>query len=94
MKEERNREESDLQNQPDGPFVRIGDGVFLLESMVTIPGMLPGIRLGLSNLVTMYCLFFLGKGAGYTMAVMKSLFVLLTRGFVAGLLSLSEEFCR
>src|SRR5699024_8429243 len=29
MKEERNREESDLQNQPDGPFVRIGDGVFL-----------------------------------------------------------------
>ena len=60
-----------------------------LESMVTIPGMLPGIRLGLSNLVTMYCLFFLGKGAGYTMAVMKSLFVLLTRGFVAGLLSLS-----
>lgn len=60
-----------------------------LEIMVTIPGMLPGIRLGLSNLVTMYCLFFLGKGAGYTMAVMKSLFVLLTRGFVAGLLSLS-----
>ena len=58
-----------------------------LESMVTIPGMLPGIRLGLSNLVTMYCLFFLGKGAGYTMAVMKSLFVLLTRGFVAGLLT-------
>lgn len=59
-----------------------------LESMVTIPGMLPGIRLGLSNLVTMYCLFFLGKGAGYTMAVMKSLFVLLTRGFVAGLAEL------
>ena len=33
----------------------------LLESMVTIPGLPPGIKLGLSNLVTMYCLFFLGK---------------------------------
>lgn len=60
-----------------------------LESLVVIPGMPPGIRLGLSNLVTMYCLFFLGKGAGYTLAVLKSLFVLLTRGFAAGMLSLA-----
>ena len=60
-----------------------------LESMLVIPGLLPGMRLGLSNLVTMYCLFFLGKRAGYTMAVMKAVFVVLTRGFVAGMLSLS-----
>ena len=60
-----------------------------LESMLVIPGLLPGMRLGLSNLVTMYCLFFLGKHAGYTMAVMKAVFVVLTRGFVAGMLSLS-----
>ena len=59
-----------------------------LESMIVIPGMPPGIRLGLSNLVTMYCVFFLGKAAGYTMAALKSLFVLLTRGAVAGMLSL------
>ena len=59
-----------------------------LESMIVIPGLLPGIRLGLSNLVTMYCLFFLGKTYGYTMAVMKSVFVSLTRGMVAGALSL------
>ena len=32
-----------------------------LESMLVIPGLLPGMRLGLSNLVTMYCLFFLGN---------------------------------
>ena len=57
-----------------------------LESMLVIPGLLPGMRLGLSNLVTM---FFLGKRAGYTMAVMKAVFVVLTRGFVAGMLSLS-----
>ena len=60
-----------------------------LESMVVVPGVLPGIRLGLSNLVTMYCLFFLGKKAGCTMALMKSLFVLMTRGAVAGMLSLA-----
>lgn len=60
-----------------------------LESLVTIPGLLPGMRLGLSNLVTMYCLFFLGKGSGYTMAVLKAGFVTLTRGAVAGALSLS-----
>lgn len=59
-----------------------------LESMIVIPGLLPGIRLGLSNLVTMYCLFFLGKTYGYTMAVMKSVFVSLTRGMIAGALSL------
>lgn len=60
-----------------------------LESMIVIPGLLPGIRLGLSNLVTMYCLFFLGKAAGYTMAVMKSAFVVLTRGLISGMLSLA-----
>ena len=54
-----------------------------LESMLVIPGLLPGMRLGLSTL------FFLGKRAGYTMAVMKAVFVVLTRGFVAGMLSLS-----
>lgn len=60
-----------------------------LESLVSIPGLLPGMRLGLSNLVTMYCLFFLGKSSGYTMAVLKAGFVALTRGAVAGALSLS-----
>ena len=65
-----------------------------LESMIVIPGMPPGIRLGLSNLVTMYCVFFLGKAAGYTMAALKSLFVLLTRGAVAGMLSLCGDCCR
>ena len=60
-----------------------------LESLVSIPGLLPGMQLGLSTLVTMYCLFFLGKSSGYTMAVLKAGFVVLTRGAVAGALSLS-----
>lgn len=59
-----------------------------LESMVTIPGLPPGIKLGLSNLVTMYCLFFLGGGSAYALALLKSFFVFLTRGPVGAFLSL------
>lgn len=60
-----------------------------LESLVVVPGLIPGIRLGLSNIVTMFCLFWLGGRSAYTLAVLKALFVLLTRGPVAGGLSLS-----
>ncbi len=59
-----------------------------LESMVTLPGLPPGIKLGLSNLVTMYCLFFLGKKSAYSLALLKSFFVFLTRGPVGAMLSL------
>ena len=49
----------------------------------------PGAKLGLSNIVTMYALFVLGPVSGYTIAVLKSLFVLLTRGAVAAAMSAS-----
>ena len=49
----------------------------------------PGIKLGLSNIVTMYCLFCLGWREAYTLAALKSLFVLLTRGMVGAAMSLS-----
>ncbi len=63
-----------------------------LESMVTLPGLPPGIKLGLSNLVTMYCLFFLGRGSAYSLALLKSFFVFLTRGPIGAVLSLSGGF--
>ncbi len=63
-----------------------------LESMVTIPGLPPGIKLGLSNLVTMYCLFFLGKSSAYSISLLKSFFVFLTRGPVGAFLSLCGGF--
>lgn len=64
-----------------------------LESTISIPGLIPGVRLGLSNIVTMFCLFALGLKCGATIAVMKSAFVLLTRGAVAALMSLSGGLC-
>jgi len=49
----------------------------------------PGVKLGLSNISVMYALFFLNKSQAFSIAVLKAMFVFLTRGFVASLLSLS-----
>ena len=51
---------------------------FLESLLPALPMLPPGIRLGLSNIVTMYALFALGPVSGYTIAVLKSLFVLLS----------------
>ncbi|HAN44726.1 MAG TPA: heptaprenyl diphosphate synthase [Ruminococcaceae bacterium] len=64
-----------------------------LENMIPqIPMLPPGIKLGLSNIAVMYCLFFMDIGSAFTIALIKSLFVLIARGFVAFLLSLSGGF--
>jgi heptaprenyl diphosphate synthase len=59
----------------------------LIESM--LPPLPFNMRFGLSNIVTMYALFFMGKRPAFTLAVLKSAFVLLMRGPIAALLSLS-----
>lgn len=48
----------------------------------------PGVKLGLSNIVVMYALFFLNKRQAFIIAVLKAVFVYVTRGAVAGILSL------
>ena len=60
---------------------------FLESLLPALPMLPPGIRLGLSNIVTMYALFVLGPVSGYTIAISKALFVLLTRGAVAAAMS-------
>ena len=63
--------------------------IFVLSAIEQMLPPLPfQMRFGLSNIVTMYALFFLGKRPAFLLAVLKSLFVLLTRGPVASLLSL------
>lgn len=49
----------------------------------------PGIKLGLSNIVVMYALFFSGKSQAFSIAVLKAVLVFATRGMAAGILSLS-----
>lgn len=60
-----------------------------VEAMVPpLPFLPPGVKLGLSNIVTMYTLFFLDTKAAYTVGVLKSGFVFLTRGFTGFCMSL------
>lgn len=61
-----------------------------VEYLIPLPAVLPpGVKLGLSNIVTMYCLFFLGRRSAFTIVFLKSGFVFLIRGFTAFLMSLS-----
>ena len=62
----------------------------LVENMIPLPPMaVPGVKYGLSNIVVMYALFMVGVRQAYAIAILKSLFVFLTRGLIAGALSLS-----
>ena len=61
-----------------------------LEHMLPpLPFLPPNVKLGLSNIITMYCVFFVGKAQAVSLGILKSFFVFLTRGPLAGLLSLS-----
>ena len=59
-----------------------------VESRLQLPMPVPGVKLGLSNIIVMYALFFLEKRDAVLLAVLKALFVFLMQGAVAALLSL------
>ena len=59
-----------------------------IEGTLTIPGLLPGMKLGLANIVVMYALFFMGPRQALVLDGLKALFVFLVSGFTAGFLSL------
>ncbi|MGL4606782.1 MAG: Gx transporter family protein [Eubacteriaceae bacterium] len=62
----------------------------LVESMIPpLPFVFPGVKLGLSNIVVMYALFFLSKSSAFSIAILKSGFIAFISGPVSGLLSLS-----
>jgi heptaprenyl diphosphate synthase len=54
-----------------------------------LPPLPTGIRLGLSNITIMTAVIFIGTKTGLALTVLKSMFVLLTRGVIAGLMSFS-----
>lgn len=59
------------------------------NTLPPVPIPVPGVKLGLSNIAVMYALFFLDKKQAFAIAVLKALFVVITRGIIAGFLSLS-----
>ncbi len=71
-----------------GVFLAIALVLNLIENMIPpVAGLPPGVKLGLSNIVVMYCLFNVNKATAFTIASLKSVFVLITRGITAGILS-------
>ncbi|MDD4699475.1 MAG: Gx transporter family protein [Oscillospiraceae bacterium] len=62
----------------------------IVENMLPpLPIPVPGVKLGLSNIPVMYTLFFLSKKRALVIATLKSCFVVITRGLIAGFLSFS-----
>lgn len=59
------------------------------NALPPLPVAVPGVKFGLSNIAVMYALFFLGKKQAFTIAILKSAFVFITRGGIAALLSLA-----
>lgn len=59
-----------------------------LESYVTpLLGLIPALKLGLSNIVVMYAILFLKTRTAFLLVILKALFAFLTRGATAGFLS-------
>ncbi|WMJ23304.1 Gx transporter family protein [Paludicola sp. MB14-C6] len=64
--------------------------LMVVESLIPpIPMLPPGVKIGLSNIVTMYVLFYLGKKYAFVILGLKGLFVFITRGATAFILSFS-----
>ena len=61
----------------------------LFERMLPPISTIPGISLGLSNVIILYSIFFLNPKRAYMLAVLKSVFVIITRGLIAGFMSIS-----
>ena len=59
-----------------------------VEGTLVIPGLMPGMKLGLANIVVMYALFFMGGKQALMLDLLKALFVFLVSGWTAGFLSL------
>ncbi len=62
---------------------------FLEWLLPPIPGLPPGIKLGLANVVVMFTLFCCGVRDAFVISALKSVFVFLGRGWVAFTLSLT-----
>jgi len=62
----------------------------MVERMLPpLPVLPPQMKPGLSNVVIMYCVFFIGRKQALFLALAKSTFVFMTRGYIAAVLSLS-----
>ena len=72
-----------------GMLFALSMALSFLESMLTpFLGLMPAMKLGLSNIVVMYAVLFLNRRSALYLVLLKALFALFTRGVTAGFLSL------
>ena len=72
-----------------GMLFALSMALSFLESMLTpFFGLMPAMKLGLSNIVVMYAVLFLNRRSALYLVLLKALFALFTRGVTAGFLSL------
>lgn len=60
---------------------------FVENTIVPFFGLPPGVKLGLSNIVVMYCMVYMGGGSAVQLALLKGFFGFLTRGATGGFLA-------
>ncbi len=70
-------------------FFALAAVLSFVESMLPTDGLLPGVKLGFAHIVTMYLLLTFGLKDGLTLAVLRGGLAFLTRGAIAGLMSLA-----
>ena len=83
-----NRNMKTKQVALSGLLFALAMALSFLEGLIPIPGLLPGMKLGLANIVVMYALFFMGTGQALVLDLLKAFFVFLVSGATAGFLSL------
>jgi heptaprenyl diphosphate synthase len=91
MKRNRNRDRNKgkaRQVALSGLLFALAMALSFMEGMLVIPGLLPGMKLGLANIVVMYALFFMGPTQALILDLLKALFTFLVSGWTAGFLSL------
>lgn len=88
MQQGKRRPSKAKQTALSGMLFALAMALSFAEGSLTIPGLLPGMKLGLANVVVMYALLFMGAGQALILDLLKALFVFLVSGPTAGFLSL------
>lgn len=76
------------QTALSGLLFALAMALSFIEGSIALPGLAPGMKLGLANIVVMYALLFMGPRQALVLDVLKALFVFLVSGWTAGFLSL------
>ncbi len=70
----------------DGLLLALAVAVSAIENLFPLP---LGVKPGFSNIIIMYAIIYIGTGSAFSICILKSLFVLMTRGLTAFCMSVS-----